>query len=111
MTVTAIKTLIWSIIVGGTATVGIPYLLLTATGASLSLRLLGFRLFGLVLIILGATIYVWSANHLRGPHVIVFPPLGRPLRRAGFEKEIRQIVRGLLCCGVSLVSEITKTER
>ncbi len=62
MTVTAIKTLIWSIIVGGTATVGIPYLLLTATGASLSLRLLGFRLFGLVLIILGATIYVWSAS-------------------------------------------------
>src|SRR5205807_8574116 len=57
-----IKTLIWSIIVGGAATVGIPYLLLSSTGASLSLRLPGLRLFGLALILFGAMIYAWSAS-------------------------------------------------
>ena len=61
-TVTAIKTLIWSIIVGGTATVGIPYLLLASTDASFSVRLTGLRLFGLALIFFGAMIYAWSAS-------------------------------------------------
>src|SRR5207237_1476577 len=61
VTVTAIKTLIWSIIVGGTATVGIPYLLLASTGASAYAKLPAFRLSGLVLIFFVAILYAWSA--------------------------------------------------
>ena|SRR2546426_4294984 len=49
-------------LVGGTATVGIPYLLLTSTGTSLSVRPSGFRLSGLALILFGAIIYAWSAS-------------------------------------------------
>src|SRR5438128_12003521 len=48
-------------LVGGTATVGIPYLLLASTGTSLSVRPSGFRLSGLALILFGAVIYAWSA--------------------------------------------------
>src|SRR3989454_4289250 len=53
----------------------------------------------------------FSADHLHGSHDIVFAPLGRLLRRAGFEKEIRTIVRSLLCFGPSLVSETTNPKR
>lgn len=49
-------------IIGGAATVGIPFLLIASTGASLSLRLPRLRLLGFVLILFGALIYAWSAS-------------------------------------------------
>ena len=42
--------------------VGIPYLLLASTGAPRSVRVPGFRLFGLALILFGTMIYAWSAS-------------------------------------------------
>ena len=59
---TAIKTLLWSIFVPGTATIGVPYLLLHSRFDSFRLDPGGFRFFGLIPILIGVVIYVWCAG-------------------------------------------------
>ena len=59
---TAIKTLLWSIFVPGTASIGVPYLLLHSRFASFRLDSGGFRFFGLIPILIGVVIYVWCAG-------------------------------------------------
>ena len=58
---TAIITLLWSIFVPGTATIGVPYLLLHSRFDSVRLDPRGFRFFGLIPILIGVVIYVWCA--------------------------------------------------
>jgi protein-S-isoprenylcysteine O-methyltransferase Ste14 len=60
--VIALKTLIFIVIVPGTATVLGPYLVLRATEASWHLELASPWALGLILIALGAAIYLWCAQ-------------------------------------------------
>src|SRR5215467_922208 len=57
----AIKTLIWSILVPTTATIVIPYLLLTSQLNTLRLPFGTIRWFGLIPILIGVGLYCWSA--------------------------------------------------
>lgn len=59
---TALKTLIFIVIVPGTATLLGPYLLLSATGKDLRLELGTLWALGLIPILLGAAIYLWCAR-------------------------------------------------
>lgn len=59
--ITAIKTLLWSIIVAGSATVLVPSFLLALRFDSFRVNLSYFRFFGLIPIVAGAALYVWSA--------------------------------------------------
>ena len=58
---TAIKTLLWSIIVAGSVTVLVPSLLLAPRFDSFRVSLSYFRFFGLVPIVIGVTLYIWCA--------------------------------------------------
>jgi len=58
---TAIKTLLWSIIVAGSVTVLVPSLLLASRFDFFRVNLSYFRFLGLIPIVAGATLYVWSA--------------------------------------------------
>jgi protein-S-isoprenylcysteine O-methyltransferase Ste14 len=58
---TAIKTLIWSILVPGTLTVLVPYWLLSASTTAFPQQVAGLKLLGIALISLGFVIYVWCA--------------------------------------------------
>ncbi len=57
----AFKTLIFTILVPGTVTIYIPYLLLSSADAAQPLPLGVFRYFGVILILIGAAIYFWCA--------------------------------------------------
>lgn len=56
-----LKTLILTVVALGTGTVLIPYLLLSSQFTSLSLQIGVFRYFGVLPILLGASIYLWCA--------------------------------------------------
>lgn len=58
---TAINTLLWSILVPGTVTVLVPYLLLSSRFDSFRVSLSDFRFFGLIPILIGVIIYIWCA--------------------------------------------------
>ncbi len=55
------KTLIFTILVPGTVTIYIPYLLLSSADATQRLPLGAFRYFGVIPILIGAAIYFWCA--------------------------------------------------
>jgi len=58
---TALKTLIFTVIVPGTVAILVPYRILSSPGASGTLAIVGFRYFGLLVIPVGALIYFWCA--------------------------------------------------
>ena len=58
---TALKTLLWSIVVAGSATGLVPYLLLSSRFDSFRIHLSYFRFFGLIPILIGVMLYVWCA--------------------------------------------------
>jgi protein-S-isoprenylcysteine O-methyltransferase Ste14 len=74
----AIKTLIFTILVPGTVTVYIPYLLLTSANTAQRLPLGAFRYFGVVLILIGAAFYfrcAWDFTFTgRGTPAPIDPP-------------------------------------
>jgi protein-S-isoprenylcysteine O-methyltransferase Ste14 len=57
----ALKTLIFTILVPGAVAVLVPSVLLSSPGARGSMKLDGFRYFGLAGILVGALIYLWCA--------------------------------------------------
>jgi protein-S-isoprenylcysteine O-methyltransferase Ste14 len=57
----ALKTLIFTVLVPGTVTVYIPYLLLSSADAAQRLPLGVFRYFGVIPILIGVAIYFWCA--------------------------------------------------
>ncbi len=57
----ALKTLIFTVLVPGTVTVYIPYLLLSSANAAQRLQLGVFRYFGVILILIGAAVYLRCA--------------------------------------------------
>ena len=81
----ALKTLIWSVFVPGTATVLVPYLLLSSRIELFSAKLGEFRLVGLPLILLGVLIYLWCAWDF------TFTGKGTP---APFDPQKEVVVRG-----------------
>ena len=58
---TAIKTLLWSIFVPGTITIVVPYLLMHSRFDTVRVDAGGFRILGLIPIVLGGMLYVWCA--------------------------------------------------
>ena len=58
---TALKTLIFTILAPGTVAVWLPLLIVSSPGARGSISLYGFRYAGLIGIIIGAAIYLWCA--------------------------------------------------
>lgn len=58
---TIIKTLIWTILVPGSITIGIPYLLLSSGLRRYSFEIGAPRFLGIGLIALGAVFYLWCA--------------------------------------------------
>jgi protein-S-isoprenylcysteine O-methyltransferase Ste14 len=56
-----VRTLIFTLLVPGTVTVGVPYLLLSSGSGSAAGRIGGLRLIGLVPAALGVAIYLWCA--------------------------------------------------
>jgi protein-S-isoprenylcysteine O-methyltransferase Ste14 len=58
---TALKTLIFTVLVPGTVAILLPYRLASSPGTRGSLTLGSFRYFGFVLIVAGAMIYLWCA--------------------------------------------------
>lgn len=58
---TALKTLIFTVIMPGTVTIYIPYLLLSSPSTPTPLPIGIFRYFGLLPMLLGAAIYFWCA--------------------------------------------------
>jgi len=73
-----IRTLIFTIVVPGTVTVVVPYLLLPSRASQLSSQLGVVRYLGLIPILLGASIYLWCAWDFasagRGTPAPVDPP-------------------------------------
>jgi protein-S-isoprenylcysteine O-methyltransferase Ste14 len=86
---TALKTLLFTVIVPGAATVYIPYWLLASPSARASLPIGNFRYWGLIPVLLGAAIYCWCAWDFtftgRGTPAPIDPP-----------KEL--VVKGLYRC-------------
>ncbi|MCA1593967.1 MAG: isoprenylcysteine carboxylmethyltransferase family protein [Acidobacteria bacterium] len=58
---TAIKTLLFSILVPGTVTVLVPYWLLSSRSDAFRMQLSEFRYFGLLPMLAGVLLYVWCA--------------------------------------------------
>lgn len=58
---TALKTLLWSIVVAGSVTGLVPYLLLSSRFDSFRISLSYFRFFGLIPILIGVILYAWCA--------------------------------------------------
>jgi protein-S-isoprenylcysteine O-methyltransferase Ste14 len=74
----ALKTLIFTILVPGTVTIYIPYLLLSSATAAQRMPLGVFRYFGVILILIGATFYfrcAWDFTFTgRGTPAPIDPP-------------------------------------
>ena len=93
-----VRTLIFTVLVPGTVAVWIPYRLLPA-GAEFSLR--GYSFIGLLLIGVGAAVYLWCAAHFtftgRGTPAPIDPP------RVLVAKGPYRLVRNPMYIGVWLV--------
>lgn len=83
---TALKTLLWSVLVPGSLTILVPYLLLTSGFELYRVELSGFRFIGLVPITLGALLYLWCAWDF------TFTGKGTP---APFDPPKEMVARGL----------------
>jgi protein-S-isoprenylcysteine O-methyltransferase Ste14 len=83
---TALKTLIWSVLVPGSLTILAPYLLLSAEPELFRVELSGFRFIGLIPIALGAMLYLWCAWDF------TFTGKGTP---APFDPPKEMVARGL----------------
>ncbi len=96
-----IKTLIFTILVPGSVTVGIPYLLLSSGWGRYSYEIGSFRLVGILPIALGTMAYLWCAWDFalagKGTPAPVDPP--KTLVRKG----LYQIVRNPIYVGVVLI--------
>src|SRR5262249_22206884 len=97
---TALKTLIFTVLVPGTVTVLVPYRLLGPSSPS-AISLGGFRLFGLFFIALGAIIYLrcaWDFTFIgRGTPAPIDPPKHLVSNR------LYRIVRNPMYVGVGLI--------
>jgi protein-S-isoprenylcysteine O-methyltransferase Ste14 len=97
----ALKTLIFTIVVPGTAAVYIPYLLLSSGLRPLALELGAFRLLGLAPLALGVLIYLWCAWDFtfagRGTPAPIAPPQTLVVRG------LYRFVRNPMYVGVLLV--------
>ncbi len=93
-------TVIFTILVPGSVTVLVPYLLL-ASGLGCFYDIGGFRFIGLVLIILGAAFYLWTASDFtfagRGTPAPIAPP------RLLVSRRLYQVNRNPMYTGVLLV--------
>ncbi len=98
---TALKTLIFTVFVPGTVTVLVPYWLLSSRFDLAIDKLGGFRVLGLVPILLGALIYLWCAWEFtfagKGTPAPIDPP--KELVVQG----LYRFVRNPIYVGVSLV--------
>lgn len=83
---TALKTLIFTVIVPGTVAILVPYRILVAPGARGTLAIDCFRYFGLLVIPTGALIYFWCAWDF------TFAGKGTPLP---VDPPVRLVVSGL----------------
>ena len=97
---TAIKTLIFTLLVPGTVAVLLPYRLASSPAARGSLPLGSFRYFGFVLITVGALIYLWCAWDFtfagKGTPAPIDPPKELVVR--GLYKYVRNpMYIGVLC--------------
>ena len=92
-------TVIFTILVPGSVTVLVPYLLL-ASGLGCFYDIGGFRFIGIVLIILGAAFYLWTASDFtfagRGTPAPIAPPKLLVLR------QLYQVNRNPMYTGVLL---------
>src|SRR5262245_36388559 len=97
----ALKTLIFTILVPGTVTIYIPYLLLSSADAAQRLPLGVFRYLGVIPILIGATIYFWCAWDFtftgRGTPAPIDPP------KELVAKGLYQYVRNPMYVGVLLI--------
>ncbi|MGH7775499.1 MAG: methyltransferase family protein [Candidatus Binatia bacterium] len=96
-----LKTLIFTVLVPGTVTVLVPYLLLTSSMKLFSVGIGIFRLLGLVPILLGGLIYLWCAWDFtfvgRGTPAPLDPPKELVVRG------LYRLVRNPMYVGVFLV--------
>jgi protein-S-isoprenylcysteine O-methyltransferase Ste14 len=82
----ALKTLLWSILVPGTLTIIVPYLLLSSGLRLFPVELSGFRFLGILPVAVGALFYLWCAWDF------TFTGRGTP---APFDPPKEIVVRGL----------------
>lgn len=83
---TVLKTLIWTVFVAGTATVLVPYLLLTSRINLFQVKLSSLRYVGIIPMLLGTCFYLWCAWDF------TFAGKGTP---APFDPPKKIVVRGL----------------
>lgn len=110
---TALKTLIFTVFVPGTVTMLVPYWLLSSRFDLTIDRLGGFRILGLVPILLGALMYLWSAWEFtfagKGTPAPIDPP--KELVARGLYRFVRNPIYigvSLVIIGESLLFESTK---
>src|SRR5262245_1992115 len=96
-----VRTLIFTLLVPGTVTVGVPYLLLSSGSGSAFGRIGGLRLIGLVPAALGVAIYLWCAWDFTFAGQGTPAPYDAP--RLLVMRGLYRIIRNPMYVGVSLI--------